>query len=1252
MKIIKLSLCLLAGAFAPVFSPAAVTLTANDAAAAAITSFNGAGHWSDGLAPSSGKTYDTTSAFMMRGPNSATSYTFGGDSLQISGPGSTVAGGGRLDLQPNGAGQIITVGNLIVTNFGMIQNGGTGGILGTLAGAITVNSDATIVSNGLVFLPNNGQILVTASISGSGTINLGASAITGNNAVTLAGNLNSFTGAIISSSAANIPLVVSNAAAQTLSGPIGIVHAFSKLGGGALTLSGSNSFSAGFTLNGSIAGAQVNLNSTNALGAASSTFTISGGNNGAIDNTSGAAITNLNNNPMAWNSDFTFVGSNPLNLGDGNVTINATRTVTVSASTLTVGGVISGAFGITKNGAGTLLLNGANSYPGSTLIQTGTVALASGTMLASTNLSISAGATLDVGALGGPLAMNYGQYLTGNGKVNGSVDTAYGGLIYPGGNFAAGTLTVTTNLILSAGGTLSFDLAHNTAIGGGTNDLIVVGGNLNVAGYTPLALNFLNGSPATGTYTLIRYGTISGDTTLASITLPINPRYSLILSNDTVHKAVELVVAGVPGNLVWRGDGGFNGWDNFGSYQNWTNTVSTSLDFFYDGDNATFNDLGSASPAIYLTAVNSPGSLVVNATQTYDFTGYGGIAGVASLNKSGSGTLILETANSYAGPTIINKGTVQIGNANASGTLGAGAVTNNGTLAFDRTDGISVANDLHGTGSVIYNGTGSVTPTSVNNDYTGSTVVNNGTLYAATSAAFGQSSGTTVNSGGQVYITANVNIGAEPLILAGVGNDGNGALRKGGAGATTYGGALTLSGNTTLVVDGGATLTLTNAAGVAGASNALTVAGSGTLTLGGPVSLGTNALTVSGGTLNLNSTNYYSGGTTLASGVVNVNTNGALGSGPVTATTTGRLVIGTGLNITNAFTATTVNPGSATGFLMTADNTNGTVTTVSGPIIFNSIAISGGHFAGPTSSGYLNIPGTITLPAATPMIIRLGNLRFSGGGGSYYTEIQPRANITSIGANNGIATNAVMDLAGNGTAFFDLNGFHQTLAGLKNAITPANAGISFVTNSSAAAATLTLDLGVGNYFSFGGHIVGNQSLVMASGQQVLTGTSTYTGNTTVNGGTLELGQPTLFANSTVSVANGATLQLDFVETNQVAGLVTNGVSAGPGVYNSITASPYLTGSGSLLVLAATPLTGLQFTASPVISGTSLMISATNTGAGTVYLLTSTNVAAAIKTWTPIWTNVLTGNGSFTTNLSNAVNPALKQQFYILSNTNN
>ena len=81
------------------------------------------------------------------------------------------------------------------------------------------------------------------------------------------------------------------------------------------------------------------------------------------------------------------------------------------------------------------------------------------------------------------------------------------------------------------------------------------------------------------------------------------------------------------------------------------------------------------------------------------------------------------------------------------------------------------------------------------------------------------------------------------------------------------------------------------------------------------------------------------------------------------------------------------------------------------------------------------------------------------------------------------------------------------------------------------------------------------------------------------------------------------------------------------------------------------VTGLQFTAKPVISGTSLTISAMNTGAGSIYLLTSTNIALPLSSWTPIWTNSTSGSGSFTTNLLNTVNPALGRQFYILGSTN-
>jgi autotransporter-associated beta strand protein len=183
--------------------------------------------------------------------------------------------------------------------------------------------------------------------------------------------------------------------------------------------------------------------------------------------------------------------------------------------------------------------------------------------------------------------------------------------------------------------------------------------------------------------------------------------------------------------------------------------------------------------------------------------------------------------------------------------------------------------------------------------------------------------------------------------------------------------------------------------------------------------------------------------------------------------------------------------------------------------------------------------------------------------------------------------------------------------------------------------------------------IGGGLIKLDTGTLTLSGANTYTGNTTVNGGTLELVQATIPTYSTVSVTNGAVLQLDFAVTNTVTNLVFNGVSQAPGVYNSTTGAPYITGTGSLLVgIPTSPLSYLKFTSSPVISGTSLTISATNSGAGSIYLLTTTNLTTPISLWTPIWTNVLSGSGSFSTNLLNVVNPAFKQEFYLLSNTNN
>ena len=155
-------------------------------------------------------------------------------------------------------------------------------------------------------------------------------------------------------------------------GIISGAHSLTKAGTGALTLSGANTYSTGTTLT----AGTLNINNATAIG--TGTFTINGG---TIDNTSGGAITLSNNNAQTWGGDFTFTGTNALNLGTGAVSLSANRQVTVSASTLTEGGIIGGAFSLTKAGAGTMTLSGANTFTGGMTLSPGTLNINNATAL-------------------------------------------------------------------------------------------------------------------------------------------------------------------------------------------------------------------------------------------------------------------------------------------------------------------------------------------------------------------------------------------------------------------------------------------------------------------------------------------------------------------------------------------------------------------------------------------------------------------------------------------------------------------------------------------------------------------------------------------------------------------------------------------------------------------------------------------------------------------------------------------------------
>ena len=104
----------------------------------------------------------------------------------------------------------------------------------------------------------------------------------------------------------------------------------------------------------------------------------------------------------------------------------------------------------------------------------------------------------------------------------------------------------------------------------------------------------------------------------------------------------------LPQNLIWQGDGVANLWTN-GGPANWNN--GTNLVPFASGDNVTFDDTGSNTPAISLGGSINAGTVYVLADeQDYTFAGSGAFGGVEpSSFKTGNGQLTLDTANTYAG---------------------------------------------------------------------------------------------------------------------------------------------------------------------------------------------------------------------------------------------------------------------------------------------------------------------------------------------------------------------------------------------------------------------------------------------------------------------------------------------------------------------------------------------------------------------------------------------------------------------------
>ena len=679
--------CLAVLALALNSKAADVTLTTGDGSG--TTSWNVAGHWNSGQAPTAGNNY-FTGANILRTPASGGPFTFAGDSLTVSPGGALYAKVGTVT---------VTVNNL--TNSARVCNavGGTFTLLGTMF--VPTSGGAADTGSGNSSATDNRTISIGAPISGSGNLtNLTTDANwptlwpAAQGTVIYTADNTTFTGPQI---------VMNNTVVQ--------VSSQANLGGNPASFNPAQLQLSNGHLQPTASFALTNSNSGITIGA----------NNGWFDIASGIILTNAE----------ALAGSGRLILTNAGTLVHS---------------------GVATNFTGTISVGGGGG---------GTLVLAAGGSLAGSNtISVVGAGTFDVTAAG--ITLTNGQTLAGNGTVNGTVTAGTGSTISPGGAGVGGTIAI-GNLTLSGGATLLCDFLA-------TNDSITVSGSLSPSGVTTIKIANI---PAVGTYTLVSVaGTLGGTTNNFQLSVLKTRSRTFALTNDTGSTPKRILLQVGPGsaaNLVWQGDvvsGITNFWD-VNTTSNWLN--GASRDVYFDGDTNNFTDLGATNQPVVNVTVN-PGAVFFNSSSNYTLAGSGAIAGVTTVSKGGTGTLIMSVTNTYGGGTIINNGVFQIGYTNAIGVLGAPA-------------GATPLAVISGTGTLDLNGA------AVDSAYT-SAIQINGNGFSATQGAIHNASGGLSSGGGDVGVASVALLGNSTVSAV-----NNWQIGNTGTGVTGNGYTLTKTGN-------------------------------------------------------------------------------------------------------------------------------------------------------------------------------------------------------------------------------------------------------------------------------------------------------------------------------------------------------------------------------------------------------------------------------------------------------------------------